>query len=386
MGNRKKILYIITKSNWGGAQKYVYDLTANLPKEKFETAIVVGNQGLFTEKLTEKKIRVINLPGITKDINFLQEVRSFFSLLKIFAKEKPDVVHLNSSKFGGLGALAARLSSLVISHSPLVIFTAHGWPFNEDRNFMARGIIYFFSWLTAVLADRIINIAKTDYKQSLKFPLLPQNKFIYIPNGIGFEDQHFLPAAEARNTFGIDKNEIVIGSIAELTKNKGLIHLVDAINQMKFKVHPAFSGTKFKIVIIGEGEDREKIQHKITSLGLQDTIYLAGFTQDAEKYLKGFDIFVLPSTKEGLPYVLLEAMAAGLPIIASRVGGIPDLIEHEKNGFLVEPKDYLGLAAALEKMIQNLEKYKILGEEARKTIGTKFSFHAMLTKTARLYE
>lgn len=394
MPNKKKVLYIVTKSVWGGAQKYVYDLATNLPKEKFDVVVVTGGNGPLVEKLKEKQIRVVSLYGVTKNVSFWQEAGTFFSLLKTLAEEKPDIIHLNSSKMGGLGALAALVYKLITPHQNLrfgtghalnfkllTVFTAHGWPFNEDRNLIAKNIIYFFSWLTALFANRVINITKADYKQALSFPLLKRDKFIYFPNGINPSDKRFLPRTEARKFLGLGK-EFVIGTIAELTKNKGLVYLTNAVNQIKFKV----KNLKLKVIIIGDGEDREKIQDKITSLDLRDTIYLAGFIQDAEKYLKGFDIFALPSIKEGLPYTVMEAMAAGLPIIASDVGGIPDLIENGKSGLLVKAGDSADLADGLKKLVENHEISNALGKEAKVKIRTNFRFRDMLIKTLHLYE
>lgn len=375
-------MYVITKSVWGGAQRYVYDLATNLPKDKFEAVVVTGGDGPLIDRLAKQKIRVINLPEVTKNINFWQELKSLFYLGKIFAREKPDILHLSSSKFGGLGALAGRIVALFTGRPKLVIFTAHGWPFNEDRNFLARYLTYFFSWLTAFFTDRTINIAKADYKQSLKFPLLPNSKFIYIPNGLGLNDQSFLPPAEARKILGLEEKQFSIGTIAELTKNKGLIYLIDAINLIRSGI----KNLKLKVIIIGEGEDREKIQNRLGSLGLQEIIYPVGFRQDAGKYLKGFDVFVLPSIKEGLPYALMEAMAAGLPIIASDVGGVPDLIEHGRNGLLVKTKDSANLAETLNKLIKNQEIRLALGRKAKIKIETNFQLRDMLTKTITLYD
>lgn len=391
---KTKILYIITKSVWGGAQRYVFDLATNLPKDKFEAIVATGGDGTLIEKLETQGVRVIKIPGITKDINILQEIKSLFYLGKIFAREKPDVIHLNSSKFGGLGALASRLSSLVFRHSSIIIFTAHGWPFNEDRNFMARGIIYFFSWLTAIFANRVINITKTDYQQSLKFPLLTSGKFIHIPNGLEFNDQHFLPPTKARKLLRLRQEQFVIGTIAELTKNKGLPYLIDAINQIKFKVkslkHAPYrtegSGAGFKVIIIGEGEERSKLENQVKSLGLEKTIFLPGFLVNAAQYLKGFTIFLFPSVKEGLPYALMEAMAAGLPIIASQTGGIPDLIENGKSGILINAKDSAALAKEMERLMLNREFCQTLGKEAEIKLRTNFQFRDMMQKTVNLYE
>lgn len=378
----KKILYVITKSGWGGAQKYVYDLANNLPKEKFEAVVAAGGDGPLFDKLRDGGIRAVKIPGLKRDIGFFQELKSLWFLYKIFNQETPNIIHLNSSKIGGLGAIAARLSSLVIRHSSFVIFTAHGWPFSEDRNLIDRNIIYFFSWLTAALSDRVVNITKADHKQSLNFPLLRRDKFVYVQNGIDLDNRHFLPREEARKILGLKKEQFAIGAIAELTKNKGLEYLIEAARHLEFII----PNSKFIIHIIGDGEDKEKIQNQINSLGLKNNIVLAGFIQNAERYLRAFDIFVLPSVKEGLPYVIMEAMASGLPIIASNVGGIPDLIEHGKSGLLVKAKDPLGLAEGLKKLMENPDVRNALGKEAKEIVGTNFRFRDMLAKTLRLYE
>ncbi|MBI2055397.1 MAG: glycosyltransferase, partial [Candidatus Sungbacteria bacterium] len=132
-------------------------------------------------------------------------------------------------------------------------------------------------------------------------------------------------------------------------------------------------------------EEREKLQNQIRSLGLHDTIHLVGFIPEAGRYLTGFDIFVLPSLKEGLPYALMEAMAAGLPAAASSVGGISDLITNEKNGLLVPPKNPTALAEAIAFLAKNYPSAQILGREAQKTIARRSSVDAMIENTIRLY-
>lgn len=384
---KKKILYVITKSVWGGAQRYVYDLATSLPKDRFEAVILTGEDGPLIEKLEQQQVRVIRFPGITKNINIFQELKSLFYLGKIFVHEKPDVIHLNSSKFGGLGAVAAFVYKITSNQLPVTIFTAHGWPFNENRNFLIRCLIYFFSWLTAIFSNHTINLTRHDYKQSLNFPLIPKNKFILIPNGIA-DETFFMMAAEAKKFLaektGLDLHQspFLIGTIAELTKNKGLLYLIDAISQVNFKVQ----SLKFKVVVVGEGEERPKLEYQIKSFGLEKTVFLAGFIPEAAKYLQGFDAFVLPSIKEGLPYALMEAMAAGLPIIASRVGGIPDLVENGKSGILVNAKDSAALAQKIEKLMQNQETRITLGKEAKARVETSFRFRDMLERTLKIYD
>ena len=177
---KKKVLLVITKSNWGGAQRYVYDLAVNL-RDKFEMGVAFGQEGLLAQKLRETHIAIFPIKAMQRNISITNDARSFFELLRLFKRERPDVVHLNSSKAGGVGALAARLAGV-----PKIIFTAHGWPFWEQRNPLSRGLIYLFSWLTALLAHHIIVVSDYDLKVAQKMPFIG-GKTIRIYNGIDFK-------------------------------------------------------------------------------------------------------------------------------------------------------------------------------------------------------
>ncbi|MBI3634228.1 MAG: glycosyltransferase [Candidatus Yonathbacteria bacterium] len=161
---KNKILFVITKSNFGGAQKYVYDLATNLPKDKFEVAVVVGRAGILTDKLREQGIHVINIFSLTRDVSLLKDFKSFVELWRIFRAERPNIIHLNSAKASGLGALAARLCCISLRPktyhlTPTIIFTAHGWAFNEDRPYMARFFIKIISWITVLLCHKTIAVS-----------------------------------------------------------------------------------------------------------------------------------------------------------------------------------------------------------------------------------
>ncbi|HEY4521872.1 MAG TPA: glycosyltransferase family 4 protein [Candidatus Paceibacterota bacterium] len=377
----QKVLFVITKSNWGGAQRYVYDLATNLPKNEFETKVALGGEGPLKEKLQENNISVIQIPHLQRDINFIKEVLSFFSLVKIFNKEKPDVIHLNSSKAGGIGAVAALISKLWTKNYGLkTIFTVHGWAFNETRTFRAKSIIYLSQWITSVLANNTIILSRHDYRQALGMPLINQEKFSLIPLGIPENQMEFLPKQNAKKHLLLQttKENMVVGTIAEFTKNKGLNYLLDALNILK--------SPKLHLVVIGDGEEKEKIDNRIENENLKETVTTCGFVPHAAKYIKAFDIFVLPSLKEGLPYTVLESMTAGVPVVASSVGGIPDLIDHEKSGFLTIPQNPESLAKNIKKLVENETLRKQFSRASKTRAIEKFSFASMLERTIKLYE
>lgn len=390
--NRKKILYVITKSVWGGAQRYVYDLATHLPRDQFEPAVACGGSGPLVAKLRAAGIRVISISGLERNINLLKETISLWSLFKIFLRERPDIIHLSSSKAGGLGAIAAFASKLLtLNFEPirrtqgrlLTVFTVHGWAFNESRSEWQKAVIRFASWFASLFQDKVIAVNSADYKAAKKF--IPARKLALIRHGLARIEAW--PVAETKNLINrrtgqtLDEKALVVGTIAELTKNKGLEHLIAAIRNLKTKE----PNQKFKAIIIGEGENRSKLEKKINELGLTNDVFLVGFIADAPRLLSAFDIFVLPSLKEGLPYALMEAMASGRPAVATDIGGIPDLIEHEKNGLLVEAKDHLALAAAIGRLAANPDLRERLASAARQKVVEEYSIRNMIDKTISLY-
>lgn len=303
----RKIVYVITKSDiWGGAQRYVFDLATNLPNNDFEAVVALGGSGVLKEKLEAAHVRTISVDSLQRDLSLAKEFTALRELIQIFKNEKPDVVHLNSSKAGALGALAARLAGV-----PHIIFTAHGWPFAEKRNMFWKLAAFVGSWLTALLSTRVICVSDNDLRLAKKMPFVA-HKAVCIHNGIDLS-MHFGPGEVIRSAFPAGAH--ITGTIGELNKNKNHIALIE---QAKHK-------PDMYVAIVGEGELRGYLESTIKEYGLENRVKLFGF-MPAEQVLKGFDTFTLPSLKEGLPYVLLEAKAAGLPIVASQVGGIPEIL------------------------------------------------------------
>ncbi len=304
---KKKILFVITKSNWGGAQRYVYDLATSLPKEQFEVAVALGGIGELQKKLHAEGIPVIHLKGVQRDLSVSADASGFLSLYKAIRFYAPDVVHLNSSKAGGLGAVAARLLGV-----PRVIFTAHGWPFAEKKSTVWRLFALLGSWATALLSHAVIVVSKKELLLGKRMPFCGA-KMHLIHNGIR------LPLSlgsgeKIRSAF--PRGAHITGTVGELTRNKNQIALIEQARK-----NPAMY-----VAIVGEGEDHLYLKKKIEEYDLTARVKLFGFIF-ANEVLRGFDVFALPSLKEGLPYVLLEARAAGLPISANRVGGVGDIVD-----------------------------------------------------------
>lgn len=381
MQDKKKILYVITKGNFGGAQRYVYDLATNLPKDQFEAVVAYGEGEELPKLLKEKEIRTIQINKLVREIKVLDEFKVCKELIGLIRSERPDVIHLNSSKIGGVGAVAGRIASLLEKkYTPKIIFTAHNWGFNDgDRSFFEKIFYYLSHWVTAILCHQIIAVSEKTKKDVSLLPFI-KDKIMVIYNGI--LDFETLSKEEARIILvHKDSEKVIIFSISELHKNKGVDVALKAISLLPKE-------TKQKIIysVAGNGEEKTKLEKLASEFGLTEIVRFLGFIPDAKRLLSGSDIFLLPSRTEAFPYVILEAGIAGLPIVATSVGGVPEVIHDMQNGVLIHPRNPKEIAEAILYLLDHKEKQKEFGEEIKKTVSNFFSLQKMLEETVKLYQ
>ena len=357
-----KILYGITKSEpFGGAQRYVYELAQEAKKQRHDVVVLCGQEGGLVERLRERDIRVITLRSLKRDISLVEELRSLIEIVRILRKEGPDVFHINSSKMGGLGALAGRLVGV-----KKIIFTAHGWAFNEPRPLWQKVIIKFFVWLTILLSHKTICVSEKTRRDIIKWPLV-KKKLIIIKNGI--------------KEFHLDQREsklFTVGTITELHRIKGLDILLIAWSKFR-KNHDGM------LVIMGDGEERKNLENMAQTLGISGSVVFKGFIEDACTQLLNFDVFCMPSRSEAMPYTLLEAGLAGIPSIATNVGGIPEIIENGISGILIPTEDAEVLFSSLVLLAEDDGLRKRLGAHLKASIQESFSFEKMIENTLSLY-
>ncbi|MBI3627232.1 MAG: glycosyltransferase [Candidatus Sungbacteria bacterium] len=379
---RTHIVFAITKGTWGGAQRYVFTLASHFGGRKNQISVVLGEWGLLANQLQEKNIRVETIGGLERDIRS-SEYRVFTKIYQVLKTLRPDVLHANSAKMAGLGALAGRM--LGVSR---IIVTVHGWTFLEDRPRWQKIIIWFFSWITSLLAHKTIVITKCDFVIGKQMPFVGK-KIHYIP--IGVNPELYLPFLDREGArkelqtiinqrYGAEitalSDEVWIGANGELTKNKDYETLLEAAANVK---------GMFKLIIIGDGEEQEILTHIVDQLKLNQRVFFAGFVPDAARLIRAFNIFSMSSIKEGLPYAILEAGLAGVPVVATKVGGIPDIIRSGENGILTNPKDPKSFASAIDKLLEDSSLREKYGAALYETVARDFSLQTMLEKTRAVY-
>ncbi|MBI4992183.1 MAG: glycosyltransferase family 4 protein [Candidatus Harrisonbacteria bacterium] len=376
---RKKILYVITKSDVGGAQKYIADLGSNLDKNKFEPKILYGGKDI---KWLSNKVWPWTF--------FLNDWLAIWELAKVYQKEKPDIIHLNSSKTGVLGSLAAWLYALTLRPTtydlrPKVVFTAHGWVFNPT-NYLSLLVRWFYILLhkfAALFQNKIICVSEYDYQLALRYGIAPRAKLITVHNGID-PNMKFLNKETARKEIitklktqssKLKTDSPWIGSIGRLVKEKNYETLVKAATL----VPNAY------FFIIGSGPKSEELKVKSEKLKVNERLFFVEPGGEDYKYLKALDIFVMSSIKEGLPYILLEAMAAELPVVVTEAGGIPEIIKNHENGLMVAQKNPQQLASAIRGLLDNQSVATELKKTAKEAVREKFSLEKMISKTESVY-
>ncbi len=369
---KQKIAFMITKGFWGGASKYIYDISKNLDQNLFEIYLICGKGDILPLKMTEIGAKIEKIETMERDFSIISEIKSFIKTYKIIQKIKPDILHLNSPKASSFGALVGRILDV-----KKIVTTIHGFTFYEDRNFLEKEIIKIITWFYMILSDKNIIISKKDLESAVKMPFI-SDKICYIKNGIDtkteFKSKEIAKEYIKKIYPNIPENKLWLGTIAELHKNKGLDYLIESMKK----------NDDYILLITGDGQEKRSLELKIKKYNLENKVFLLGF-QKTNEIIKAFDVFILASIKEGLPYVLLEAGLAKLPILASDIGGTPDIIKNQENGLLF-PKGNIDKISENLTKIKNQELRETLSENIYRTIVSNFSLEKMLENTLKIYK
>ncbi len=363
--DKQRILFVITQGHWGGAQRYVFDLARNFTANGHRVEVAVGDQPgqRLQQQLETAGITVHQLRHLVRPVSPAQDFLAVLELRKLIGSGRYDVVHLNSSKAGVVGSIAA--STIGRKSRPKIVYTAHGWVFVEPLSPARRWMYRTMEAATAAAKDAIICVSQQSKDDALTAHVGKPEQMEVIPIGLDRADLTFMPRDEARAELcrlaGIsDSPETRLAvTIANYYATKGIDLLLAAWPRVLEK-HPDAHA-----IVLGDGPLAADLQRQLASAGIAERFHLPGAVPDAYRLLLGADLFVLPSRKEGLPYALLEAQAAGLPIVASEVGGVPAALANGRAGLLVPPGAPGDIAAAVASLLDDPSLGQRLATAAR---------------------
>jgi glycosyltransferase involved in cell wall biosynthesis len=373
----------------GGAQEntlLTVDMLKNNPEynDRYIVDLMCGPQtgpeGSLAEEARQRGITVRIIPELVRQPSPVNDLKTILKLRSLMTDSlgNPcyDIVHTHSSKAGILGRIAAYWAGI-----PLIIHTVHGWSFHDH---VPAGQRYFYTVsekLAARFCHQMIAVSSSDIIKGLKHGIGSPGNYVVIRSGI--ELTRFgisrSSAPEIRRSLGISADSVVIGSVTRFSPAKGPLDMVDVFA----RVHQKNPDVWF--VIVGDGPLRKNVEQKIRAAGIAGRTVLTGLRRDIPELMTALDIFVLTSLWEGLPRVLPQAMAIGLPIVCTRAGGSAEAVMHDINGFLVDSGNPEEQADMVNILIHNPELRKRMGEEGRRR-AYEFSATKMVKDIDLLYQ
>jgi glycosyltransferase involved in cell wall biosynthesis len=357
-----RVMVVVTNADLAGAPIHVRDLVLGLQKRGVTLSVVFGEHGPVESDLRAAGVDTHVVPTMRSHISPVADWHSFRTLLALGRIFQPDLVHVHSSKAGLIGRLVASLLRVPS------VYTVHGWGFGRGRRIKVGAFVFVTEWLLAWLTKRFITVSGADRQLGLKFLPIRQSRIRTIYNATPFT-----PSPAHLRPEGL---HIIMVARDAYPKDYGT--LFKALNQVSFD----------SATVVGEGTQTPAfIEGASRQCGAAATrVRFLGLSNGVEDLLENASVVVLSSRFEGLPISLIEAMSKGLPVVASRVGGIPELVDEGRNGYLFEPGDADALAGYLNRIQRDPSLRISMGQSSLEKFQCHFSMQSMIEQTVTVYK
>jgi len=383
---RIKVLRVITRMNIGGPARQAILLSAGLNKNRFLSLLVSGtlgrNEGDMSYLAQENGIEPLVIPELQREVHIIGDIISFYKLFRLIKKEKPDVVHTHTAKAGTIGRLAARFAGV-----PVIIHTFHGHIFHSYFSSFKTSLFLLIEKALAKITDDIVVISERQNGEIKRYlNLNGKEKTILIP--LGFDLNRFLNDFEKdksyslRRELGIPKDAILIGTVGRLTAVKNYRMFLEVAKEIKKRDY----GKIIKFLVVGDGELKKELIALSNRLGIQDDIIFTGWRKDIDSLYRALDIVTLTSLNEGTPVSLIEALASAKAVVATDVGGVSEVVENGKSGFVVPLNDINAFSEAVLTLINDEERRKRFGIYGREFVKSRYSKDKLISAIENLYE
>jgi len=376
-----RVLQLITRLIVGGAQEHAM-LTADfLGKNRYEVEVwsgpQTGSEGSLKAEFRRRGIKLEFIPELVREINSVKDFLALFKIIRKLKKQPFDIIHTNSSKAGILGRLAAKLAGV-----PIVVHTVHGWSFHDHMRTMERKIYIALEKWTGRFTDKFITVTDLDIKKGLDAGISKPDKYVTIHSAIEIE-RYRTPTKnreEIISELGLDPSKITVGTVSRMSQQKAPIGFLNTAKMICEK----YDNVQF--LFIGDGPLRQEVENFIMFHHLENKVFIPGIRYDVPNMLAVMDIFILNSLWEGLPRVFPQAMAASLPIIATKVNGAPEAIENGKNGFLVTPGKPEEMVEKIGILLNDKNRREEMGKTGYGIVDLAFNAIHMIEQIEKVYE
>jgi glycosyltransferase involved in cell wall biosynthesis len=383
-----RVLYVITRLNVGGPAWQLLELGQGLEPHGFAPTLVYGTEEPDEDTLEDLveagRIHGIKIPALARPVRPWHDLRAFWRLTQLMFAERPAIVHTHTAKAGALGRLAAWIYNATRARGErcLVVHTFHGHVFAGYFGRAGSGVVRVIERGLALGTDRIVTISPQQRREICeRFHIAPTDKTAVIELGADLEPLLQLePDPAVRGALGFAPHHVVFGYAGRFVPIKDLETLVRAF------AATAAHCAEARLLLMGDGPLRNGIERLVDDLGLRERVRFTGWLRGIQSVYSALDVAVLASLNEGTPRVLLEAMAAGRPVVATAVGGVGDLVSPDRTGLLVPPRDVPALAAAMTRLATCPELRDRLGAAGRHAMAIRFSRNGVVEGVAGLYD
>ena len=384
MADRVKLLRVIARLNVGGPALHVAYLTEGLADRGYDTTLVTGSLAHGEESMAQvaenRGARIVMLPHLARDISPLNDALAVFRLAELIRKERPQILHTHTAKAGFVGRIAALLAGN--ARPPIVVHTFHGHVLRGYFNpFVTLGFRTLERWLASG-TTKLIAVSPEVRDDLVRLGVAPQEKFAVIRLGIelgervgGGDDVR----RETRRQLGIGPDAFVVGWVGRMTAVKRTDDVLRAFRELLDRDVDAW------LCLVGDGPDRAHMERRAHELGIARRCLFVGYQDDVAPYYEAIDALLLPSVNEGTPVSVIEALAAGRPAVATRVGGVPDVVRDGVDGFLADVGDASTLADRLAELARDPERRAEMGREGREHVVQRYAVDRLVDDVDRLY-
>lgn len=381
-----KILRIIARLNVGGPAVHTILLTEALNDGEFESILVAGQVEEAEKDMLyfarQKKVNPIIIPELGRKIHPIKDLIALCKIYNLIRREKPSVVHTHTAKAGALGRVAAILAGV-----PIRIHTFHGHIFEGYFNKFYVRLFLFIERLLAFFTKYILVVSEAQRNEIIeRYKVTKPKKVRVIPLGLELESLFSIQMCNGnfRRQMNIRGDSTVIGIIGRLVPVKNHRMFLDAVKRLSVYSDNSVNAN-YKFLIIGDGEERRRLEEYAKTLGLDGNVIFCGWWEDMVEVYSDLDIVALTSLNEGTPLTLIEALAAGRPVVATNVGGVADVVRDGVNGYLVPSGDVESFSQRLADLLRDSQKRRDFGLKGREIVRAKFSKERLIEDIKRLY-
>jgi glycosyltransferase involved in cell wall biosynthesis len=359
-------------------------LTEGLSERGYDTTLVAGTLTHGEESMSHvaeaRGVEIVPLADLHREISPLRDVRAIIRLARLIRRERPAILHTHTAKAGAVGRIAALLAA--DARPPIIVHTFHGHVLRGYFNPLVTAGFRLLEQSLATFTTALVAVSPEVRDDLVSLGVAPRKKFVVVRLGVGLEERlesGEAARAETRRLIGVSGESFVVGWVGRMTAVKRLEDVLKGFRELLNTHSDAY------LCLVGDGPDRNRMERLAHELGIMRRCLFVGYQDDVGRFYEVFDVLVLPSANEGTPVSVIEALAAGRPVVATGVGGVPDVVEDGVDGFLVDAGDVGAIGARLSELAGDVDLRRTMADAGQSRMRERYAVDRLVDDVDRLY-